>query len=62
MATSTDTVTGRIDGARTELTATQLLAGLLLVGVLGGALLFAQEPALHDAMHDFRHAAGITCH
>jgi len=62
MTASTETVTGRIDGARTELSTTQALAGLLLVAVVGGALLFAGEPALHDSMHSFRHAAGITCH
>jgi cobalt transporter subunit CbtB len=62
MATTQDTVIGRIDDARTELTAAQAAFGLLLVGLFAGALLFAQEPALHDAMHDFRHAAGVTCH
>jgi cobalt transporter subunit CbtB len=59
---ATDTVHGRIDHARTTLTPAQLGAGLLLVTAVGFALLFVQEPLVHDAMHDFRHAAGITCH
>jgi hypothetical protein len=60
--TTTDTVHGRIDDARTELTATQVAAGAALVAALGFTLLFVQEPMLHDAMHNFRHGAGITCH
>jgi cobalt transporter subunit CbtB len=62
MSTATDTVDGRIERARTELTPGQAAAGLLLVAALGFALLFLQEPLAHDAMHNFRHAAGITCH
>nr|WP_245180911.1 CbtB domain-containing protein [Halomicroarcula amylolytica] len=45
-----------------ELTSTQLAVGFALVAALGFALLFVQEPMLHDSMHNFRHAAGITCH
>lgn len=62
MATATDSVHGRIERARLELTPTQLAAGLGLVLALGFALLFVQEPMMHDAMHNFRHAAGVTCH
>lgn len=62
MATANNTVHGRIDQARTELTPTQVAVGLALVAALGFALLFVQEPMLHDSMHTFRHAAGITCH
>lgn len=62
MATTHSTVHGRIEQARTELTPTQLAVGLALVAALGFALLFVQEPTLHDSMHNFRHAAGITCH
>lgn len=57
--TGTDTVHGRI--AALDLTPPQLLV-LGLVGLVGVALLFAQEPMLHDAAHNFRHTAGITCH
>jgi membrane-bound metal-dependent hydrolase YbcI (DUF457 family) len=32
------------------------------VAALGFALLFVQEPLAHDAMHNFRHGAGIVCH
>jgi cobalt transporter subunit CbtB len=62
MATANNTVHDRIEQARMELTPTQLAAGLALVAALGFALLFVQEPMLHDSMHNFRHAAGITCH
>lgn len=62
MATATDTVQGRIEHARMELAPTQMAVGLALVAALGFALLFVQEPMVHDSMHSFRHAAGITCH
>lgn len=52
----------RIEHAFVEITPTQLAIGLLVVTVLGVAMMFAQEPMLHDAMHSFRHTAGITCH
>ena len=62
MATADNTVHGRLEQARTELTPTQVAVGLALVAALGFALLFVQEPMVHDSMHNFRHAAGITCH
>jgi len=62
MATTSNTVHGRVEQARMELTPTQVAVGLALVAALGFALLFVQEPMLHDSMHNFRHAAGITCH
>ncbi|MBI5136184.1 MAG: CbtB-domain containing protein [Nitrospirae bacterium] len=34
------------------------LLGLALLGVVG----FAPYPAVHDALHDIRHAAGFPCH
>lgn len=57
-----ETVQGRIENARSELTPTQVAAGLLFGAALGFTLLFAQDPLVHDAMHNFRHAAGIACH
>lgn len=62
MAATNDSVHGRIEQARTKLTPMQLALGLALVAALGCTLLFVQEPMLHDSMHNFRHAAGITCH
>jgi hypothetical protein len=62
METATDTVHGRIEHARSRLTPAQMGAGLLLIAALGFTLLFVQEPLVHDSMHNFRHAAGITCH
>lgn len=62
MATANDTIGGRIERARVELTATEVAVGLAIVVVLGFALLFVQEPMVHDSMHGFRHVAGVTCH
>ena len=62
MAAANDTVHGRIEQARVELTPSQMGAGLTLIAALGFGLLFLQEPAFHDAMHNFRHAAGVVCH
>jgi hypothetical protein len=62
MAATANTVHGRIEHARTTLTPAQVAAGLLLVAALGFTLLFVQDPLVHDSMHNFRHAAGITCH
>ncbi|MDY6818485.1 MAG: CbtB domain-containing protein [Halobacteriales archaeon] len=62
MAAVNDTVHGRIEQARMELTPMQMVLGLALVIALGFGLLFVQEPMMHDSMHNFRHAAGITCH
>jgi hypothetical protein len=62
MATANDTVHGRIEHARIELTPTQVAIGLALAAALGFTLLFMQEPLVHDSLHNFRHAAGITCH
>lgn len=61
MRTATNTIQGRIDLALT-LTPKTLLTGLLLIALAGTALMFIQEPLVHDAMHNFRHASGITCH
>jgi cobalt transporter subunit CbtB len=62
MATATDTVHGRVTHVRTALTPAQIATAAALVLALGFALLFVQEPLVHDAMHNFRHAAGVTCH
>jgi cobalt transporter subunit CbtB len=62
MATANNTVHDRIEQARMELTPARVAVGLALVATLGFALLFIQEPMMHDSMHNFRHAAGITCH
>jgi cobalt transporter subunit CbtB len=62
MSTAHDTVYRRIEQARTELAASQVVLGVALVSAIGFVLLFLQEPMAHDAMHNFRHAAGISCH
>lgn len=58
--TGTETVQDRI--ATLEVTPVQFALGLGLLVATGAVLLFAQEPMLHDSMHNFRHAAGVTCH
>lgn len=62
MATASNTVHSRLEQARMELTPTQAAVALALIAALGFALLFVQQPMLHDSMHNFRHAAGVTCH
>jgi hypothetical protein len=62
MTATPNTVHGRIERARAELTPVQMAAVLLLAAALGFTLLFVQEPLVHDSLHNFRHAAGITCH
>ena len=61
-ASRASTVQDRIAAARTSLTATQVAIGVALVAGLLFLLTFAGEPAVHDSLHDARHAAGIVCH
>lgn len=58
----TETVHDRIEQARTELTPTQVAISLAMAASLGFVLMFMQDPMVHDALHTFRHGAGITCH
>lgn len=60
--TATDTVHDRLGTITQELSPATLAAGLLFAAALGYTLVFMQDPLAHDAMHSFRHAAGITCH
>jgi len=62
MGVTNDTVHDRIERARIDLTLIQIAAIFALVVAAGFLLLFVQEPLVHDSMHNFRHAAGITCH
>jgi len=62
MGVTNDTVHDRIERARIDLTLIQIAAIFALVAAAGFLLLFVQEPLVHDSMHNFRHAAGITCH
>ncbi|NHN47825.1 MULTISPECIES: CbtB domain-containing protein [Halostella] len=57
-----DTVHDRIERAGTELTPTRAALAIGLAAALGFTLMFLQDPMAHDAMHNFRHAAGVTCH
>ncbi|PSQ60202.1 MAG: cobalamin cluster protein [Halobacteriales archaeon SW_9_67_25] len=62
MIAESPTVSDRLAQARHELTAREVAVALALAGALGFALLVMQEPLAHDALHNFRHSAGITCH
>jgi hypothetical protein len=57
-----ETVSDRIDAAHAELTPIQAATGLAFAAGIAFTLVFLQDPLAHDAMHNFRHAAGITCH
>ncbi len=57
-----ETVHGRIERAKVDVTATEALMAVALAAAIGFTLLFLQDPLAHDAMHNFRHGAGITCH
>lgn len=62
MPNDTDSIRGRVDHATSRLTPMQMGLGLAFVAAVGFTLLFVQEPMMHDALHNFRHGAGITCH
>lgn len=62
MSVANETVHDRIERARLEVSLSQVTAVVALAAALGFVLVFLQEPLVHDAMHNFRHAAGITCH
>ncbi len=57
-----ESVRERYEHAKATLTPAQVAIGVALIAALGFTLLFVQEPMVHDAMHNFRHGAGITCH
>lgn len=56
-----DTVKGRIDQARIDLSPAQLAAILAVAAGVGFLLMFVQDPLVHDSLHNFRHLTGITC-
>lgn len=62
MSMPNNSVTDRVEQTYIELTPAQMALGIGLVVALGVTLLFVQEPMMHEAMHNFRHTAGITCH
>jgi hypothetical protein len=62
MSTAHDSVGDRLALLDATLTPSQLAVGLGVMVALGFALLFVQDPLVHDALHNFRHGAGITCH
>lgn len=62
MSTNTDTVADRFATAGAQIDPITALTVLALAAALGFTLLFTQDPLAHDALHDFRHGAGIICH
>lgn len=59
---STETVHNRFERAKADVPLSVALMAVVLAAALGFTLLFLQDPMVHDTLHDFRHAAGITCH
>jgi cobalt transporter subunit CbtB len=62
MGAEAHTVRGRVDTVRVQLSPAQVAVGLGVLALLGLTLVAVQEPAVHNALHDFRHVAGVTCH
>ena len=62
MSTNPDTVADRFATVGARLDPMTALTALALAAALGFTLLFAQDPLAHEALHDFRHGAGIVCH
>jgi cobalt transporter subunit CbtB len=62
MNAETDTVRGRATTLAAISSGRATVLALALVAALGFTLLFVQEPMVHDALHNFRHSAGVTCH
>lgn len=62
MTARQSTVAGRWSHAVGTLTPVQTAIAVGIVAALGFTLLFAQDPLIHDAAHNFRHGTGITCH
>ena len=58
----TETVSDRIETARSTLTPTEVAVGLAFAAAITYAVVFLQDPLVHDATHNFRHAAGVVCH
>jgi len=57
-----NSVSGRVNVVREQLTPAQLAVGLVVVAAIGFVLAFMQDPLVHDSLHAFRHSVGITCH
>lgn len=62
MPVANDTVSDRIATARATLSPLQLGLGVLGLTLALFLLAFAQEPLVHDAMHNGRHITGVVCH
>ena len=62
MSVANDSVSDRIDTARATLSPAQMGLGVLGITLALFLLAFAQEPLVHDAMHNGRHVAGVVCH
>lgn len=62
MTTANDTVSDRFETALGSASPVRVGLGLLGVTLALFLLAFAQEPLVHDAMHNGRHMAGVVCH
>lgn len=62
MSAQPTTVLDRIKRVVTDFSIIQLIFILSVFLALSLSLFALQEPAVHAALHDFRHGAGIVCH
>ena len=62
MGADVHSVRGRVATLCLEHSPARLAVGLGLLALLAATLVAVQEPAVHEALHDFRHVAGVTCH
>ena len=62
MSATPSTVVDRVEQVTAELDPVYVVALLAVGAALGYALLFLQDPLLHDSLHHFRHSIGVTCH
>lgn len=57
-----ETIGSRFAIAQSNLSSIQIAVVLAFSAAIVFTLMFLQEPLVHESVHNFRHAAGITCH
>lgn len=62
MPSEPDTVRGRLDRATADRSPALLAGSLAILATVAVVLLFSGDPLVHEAAHQFRHGAGVTCH
>lgn len=62
MTVASETVSERIETVLGSASPIRVTLGFLGVTLALFLLVFAQDPLVHDAMHNGRHVAGFVCH